>query len=240
MQRLIDVLEQRTTPLRLFFRDDDAGWQQDRLDALLDLFLERETPIDLAVIPAALTTGGAADLIAWQSRHNRIGLHQHGYAHLNHEPAGVRKCEFGPARPIDRQCADIAMGRDRLQAMLDNVDPIFTPPWNRCLPETVAMLPQLGFAIFSDDGKTKPDGDVPAHAPVALDWERKRNEARLGDALFNLLAGPESSAGIMLHHATMDAGALVELSQFLSIVRCHERVEFVSMRDLMEPVSCTN
>lgn len=239
MQRLTQLLDQRKTPLRLFFRDDDAGWAQDRLDALLSVFANCEAPIDLAVIPAALTTDGAAHLQGWRTRHPCVALHQHGYAHLNHEPDGARKCEFGPSRPLDRQCADIAMGRDRLHAMLANLDPIFTPPWNRCVPGLVARLPRLGFAAFSDDGKASTLGTRLVHLPVALDWDRQRHAKHLEAALGDLLTSPESTAGIMLHHATMDTDDLAQLKPFLDVVRSHDNVELVSMQDLMEPVSCT-
>ena len=75
-----------------------------------------------------------------------VGLHQHGLAHVNHEREG-RKCEFGPSRDAAAQRRDIADGRERLAALLgDRVDPIFTPPWNRCTADTGAVLAELGFA----------------------------------------------------------------------------------------------
>jgi len=42
-------------PVRFFFRDDDVGWDDERLWALLDRFARGATPVDLAVIPAMLT-----------------------------------------------------------------------------------------------------------------------------------------------------------------------------------------
>ena len=41
-------------PCTAFFRDDDAGWGDERLWVLLDLFDRRSLPVDLAVIPAEL------------------------------------------------------------------------------------------------------------------------------------------------------------------------------------------
>src|SRR5215216_1787878 len=79
---------------KFFFRDDDAGWGDERLLALLDVFEARGTWVDLAVIPRALDAGLAPELLARE----RVGLHQHGLVHANHEPEGRRKCEFGPAR----------------------------------------------------------------------------------------------------------------------------------------------
>jgi hypothetical protein len=240
MHRLIPTLGLRSKPLRLFFRNDDAGWAQDRLDALLGVFCDSDTPIDLAVIPAVLTAEGADLLKQWQARHAGIGLHQHGYAHTNHEPEGARKCEFGPSRPVERQCADIAMGRDRLAGLLGTVDPIFTPPWNRCARETVARLPRLGFSVYSDDGGAVAQDGGPLHLPIDLDWERERRRGSLPEALAALVSRPGDLAGIMLHHATMDDAAMAAFSGFLRQIRSHRNVEFVSMRDIKELLPCAN
>ena len=40
-------------------------------------------------------------------------MHQHGYAHVNHEPEG-RKCQFGASRSAAEQSDDIAAGRELL------------------------------------------------------------------------------------------------------------------------------
>ena len=88
-------------PSTVFFRDDDAGWGDERLWALLDLFDRRALPVDLAVIPAELHPTLTAELTV-RARAGRVHLHQHGFAHVNHEPTG-RKCEFGPARPYEAQ-----------------------------------------------------------------------------------------------------------------------------------------
>src|SRR5690348_11558928 len=119
---LARALDAAPSPVRFFFRDDDAGWDDGRLLALLDVFAARGVPADVAVIPEALSPDLAAEL-----RARPVGLHQHGFAHANHEAAG-RKCEFGPSRPVAFQRADIAAGCARLADLLgDAVQPIFTP-----------------------------------------------------------------------------------------------------------------
>ena len=45
------ALDQAPAPVQFFFRDDDAGWSDDLLHRLLDLFERRAVAIDLAVIP---------------------------------------------------------------------------------------------------------------------------------------------------------------------------------------------
>ena len=122
------------------------------------------------MIPLELDAGLASEL-----RARPVGLHQHGLAHVNHEREG-RKHEFGPSRDAAAQRRDIEAGRERLADLLgDRVDPIFTPPWNRCTPETGRVLAELGFAVLSREARAEPLR-VPglAELPVTVDWVAAR------------------------------------------------------------------
>ena len=92
------ALDARAAPVSFFFRDDDAGWDDPALEALLDVFEPHGLPLDLAAIPLA-ATARTVDLITSRqdSGRNDLRVHQHGLAHVNHEPEG-RKCEFGVSR----------------------------------------------------------------------------------------------------------------------------------------------
>jgi hypothetical protein len=228
MKQVAQALDQRSSPLDLFFRDDDAGWATAALGAMIDLFDAHDCPVDLAVIPAVLDDPTANQLNRWRHGNARIGLHQHGYAHVNHEPTSARKCEFGAARPIDRQCADIMIGRDRMAGMLGETDAIFTPPWNRCSPETVARLGDMGFAMFSSDQGD--DVDALTVLPVTLDWDRARREDRLEAMLTQQITHAASPVGIMLHHATLDDAARLTLGEVLGLLKGHQNVRMHSMR----------
>ncbi len=102
------ALDAAPSPVPVFFRDDDAGWGDDRLCALLDRFEARALPIDVAAIPRALGPAIARELAA-----RGVSVHQHGFAHANHEPEG-RKYEFGPSRSREVQRRDIEAGRELL------------------------------------------------------------------------------------------------------------------------------
>jgi hypothetical protein len=104
------ALDEAPGPVTFFFRDDDAGWDDGRLFALLAVFASRALPLDVAVIPGALGGNLADSLMSLSVEFNgRLGLHQHGLAHVNHESSG-RKCEFGGGRDPDLQRRDIAEG----------------------------------------------------------------------------------------------------------------------------------
>jgi hypothetical protein len=83
------ALDGAAEPVCFFIRDDDAGWENDRLRALLDLTERHALPIDPAVIPRRLTPSLAAELRTRAASDPPVGLHQHGLAHVNH--ASVRR-----------------------------------------------------------------------------------------------------------------------------------------------------
>ena len=59
---LIPAVDALPAPVRLFVRDDDAGWEDARLLALLDVMQHAGVPIDLAAIPTAVGEPLAAEL----------------------------------------------------------------------------------------------------------------------------------------------------------------------------------
>ena len=206
-----------------FFRDDDAGWEDDELYRLLDVVTWFRVPLALAAIPTAVGPRLAADLQSLvTSGGSTISVHQHGFAHVNHEPAG-RKSEFGRSRPRNVQRQDIANGREHLQNALGlPLPPIFTPPWNRCTGDTTECLVELGFEVLSRDVTADPLGPASLHElPVCLDWTGRRG-ARLGDARWGETIagaiGPGATVGFMLHHAAMSAGDRRMLSELLEVL----------------------
>lgn len=231
-----EALDAAPAPVPVFFRDDDAGWADGRLLALLDVLAARGSrpgpggasavPVDLAVIPRALGPGLARELLA-----RDVGLHQHGLAHANHEREG-RKHEFGPARRAARQRADIAEGRERLAELLgDRVDPIFTPPWNRCTIATGRCLAELGFAVLSRESRAEPLG-LPGlrELPVHVDFVRLAPEDIAARAAARIRAG--GPLGVMLHHEEMDAGAMRRAGELAGLAADHPGARPARMMEL--------
>jgi predicted glycosyltransferase len=233
-----EALDGLAHPASLFFRDDDCGWSDDRLLLLLDIFADFGIPVDLAAIPAALNSALAEKLARRMAAHpERLRIHQHGYAHLNHEPAG-KKCEFGPARDYASQRNDIENGQRRLAGLLGAApDPIFTPPWNRCTTVTARCLAELGFQVLSRDSHAAPlQNSGLLELPIAVDWFAHRKKVRLNRMEWGkLLAaqlGSEASIGIMLHHAVMDAEEMQALAQLLSVMARHAKAKCCNMQAL--------
>jgi predicted deacetylase len=232
------ALDAAPEPVTFFFRDDDAGWRNDRLMALLDRFAERAVPIDLAAIPLDVTPALAGALLERAER-QPLGLHQHGYAHLSHETEG-RKCEFGPARAAAAQLADIGDGRRRLLELLGPaLEPMFTPPWNRCTADTGAALVELGIFVLSRD-RTAVALELEGlrELPIRVDWFAKRKGVPLGrDAVGEQLAARAAEPaplGVMLHHAEMDTEDLTAMSELLDVIGAHERARCLSMAAVVQ------
>jgi hypothetical protein len=213
------ALDAAPAPVDVFFRDDDAGWGTDRLRALLDVFARHDLPLDLAVIPAELDEELAAELRA-RVASQRLHLHQHGFAHRNHEPNG-RKYEFGPHRSPAQQRRDIEAGAARLAQLLGTApEPIFTPPWNRCTPDTGHALVALGFRVLSRESRAERLGiEGLDEVPIRVDWVKPDAIERLACAI-----GEGGRTGVMFHHDEMDAADLARADELLARLAGHERV----------------
>jgi hypothetical protein len=235
------ALDKSTDPIDLFFRDDDVGWDDPGLWALLDLFEACSLPLDLAVIPLSLRGGLARGLNARaDAAPAPLAFHQHGFAHVNHESTG-RKYEFGPSRPLTVQYREISEGRSRLQDHLGPlVDPIFTPPWNRCTLATAQCLVALGFRVLSREARAS-RLDVPGlvELPVRVDWFAHHKRVRLSRVEFGELLAKEIEAsgpiGIMFHHAVMDQDERRAAAELLTLIADHDRAQPHRMLTLAAP-----
>ncbi len=203
-------------PIDIFFRDDDAGWADARLLELIDRFAAHGLPLDLAVIPDAVS-----EELAVQLAERHAGLHQHGFAHVNHEREG-RKCEFGVSRDRGEQCADIAAGQTRLRELFgDRLDPFFTPPWNRCTQDTGECLVELGFTLLSREHRAEPLGMLP-ELPVHLDVARLSPEEL--DERFARHVSQGGPVGVMFHHEVMEPEDMARADELLALLAGHENV----------------
>jgi predicted deacetylase len=240
LEPLRAALDRAPEPVTVFFRDDDAGWRDDRLRTLLDLFAARDVPIDLAAIPLDATPALAAELCA-RADAGLVGVHQHGFAHVNHEREG-RKCEFGPSRDAEAQLGDIRAGRERLGALFGAaLQPMFTPPWNRCTADTGAALLELGVGVLSRDRTAVPLA-LPglAELPVQVDWFAKRKGERLGRAAVGEQLGARAAEpaplGVMLHHAEMEDEDMAATAELLDLVSAHGGARCLSMAAVLAEI----
>jgi hypothetical protein len=229
LDSLVAELDEASEPVVFFFRDDDAGWRDDLLVALLDVFEHAGAQVDVAAIPTAVSPLLGRIL---GERQGTVRVHQHGLAHVNHEPAG-RKCEFGPARQADVQLADILAGRrlllDRLEA---EPDPIFTPPWNRCTADTARAVRDAGLEVLSRESRAEPlHVNGVCELPVSVDWVRPAPRAALGEALA-AAARDDRPVGVMLHHAVMDGEQRGGVAELLDVLGSSSTARLAGMSEI--------
>ena len=176
----------------------------------------------LALVPAWLDGPGWDSLLAACQDRDLWTWHQHGYAHVNHEPQG-KKQEFGPSRSAEAKRGDLAQGWEHLARLAgERLAPIFTPPWNRVDAEALEALKELGFQAISRSMRPKvpalpglmelPGGGGPPYP------QRSRIPPRPGPALEEELQKGLASGlcGIMLHHQLMNRAALAWLDALLA------------------------
>lgn len=224
----------------LWWRDDDATALSAALNRLLALRRQHDLPLALAVIPAH--AGRAlADRLAGEAQ---IAVLQHGYAHVNHAPAGAKKCELTDARPLAQIWAELAEGRARL-ADWNGFLPVMVPPWNRIAPPLIAQLPAQGYLGLSGFGSGLKSADglriVDTHIdPIA--WRGDRGFVGLEPALQAAIAalehrrtgtpGPDEPTGLLTHHAVHDESIWSFVAEFLTRTRKHPGARWMSARAL--------
>jgi predicted glycosyltransferase len=239
----LKLIQAEGKEVQIFFRDDDIDEDEETLIRLLDLFLSHGAPLNLAVIPDLLSDATVKRLLTrelWIPE--SLGLIQHGWRHTNHEQEG-RKCEFGISRSLADKFNDIARGKARLEeAFGPRFYPAFTPPWNRCTPDTFGLLDELGFLVLSKDrGKEPVEGHRFQEISTTLDLYRWKDGATLkpADEIVPALISQMREldrVGILLHHKVMDDTAFTFLDQLLKELRQFPVVRFHTLKTLMQPI----
>ncbi len=222
----------------IFFRADDIAAPGSRFTRLLEVFSFHHVPLCLAVVPAWLTSA------RWQAieglRENAPRLwcwHQHGWRHVNHEVEG-KKQEFGPRRTPADLTRDIERGRQRLCSLMgDNFYPVFTPPWNRCGPEALAVLKNAGYlAVSRSRGCRPPTPPGLANFDVNVDLHTRKEGSpqaawhNLFDELHTAISS--GCCGIMIHHQRMNAAAYDFLAILLKALKAQNKLPLVHFKHL--------
>lgn len=222
---------------RVYFRADDAGVPGRNWDRLVRLFLAREMPLNIAVVPAWLSPGHRQALAPAADRSGSLFCwHQHGWRHANHESRG-KKQEFGPGRPAHDLVSDLESGIRKMEKHLgEHFFRAFTPPWNRCDSRTLDHLKNLGFAAVSRDAGASPQAGLP-EIPVHVDLHTRKDaeilqgRVQLSRELEQALG--TGTCGIMIHHRRMNPAAFECLDRLLARFRQARNLTPLTFRELV-------
>jgi hypothetical protein len=231
------LLAARPEPLRLWWRDDDAGGDHPNLAPLLDLARRHEAPLSLAVIPDRLEPAAAARIAGAPG----VTVLQHGIAHRDHARPGERKIELGGAATPDALAAAVVAGRGRLAARFGGAFlPVMVPPWNRidaAFADRLALWGFTGFSGWRDAGPPSPA--ICTRLDVHVDGiDRRARRCRglgelLGDLAALLRAGARGPLGILTHHRDTDEAGFQTLDRLLDLVHTHPGLRMASAAALL-------
>jgi hypothetical protein len=220
----------------LWLRDDDACRDSPALRRLFAIARAMEVPVALAAIPAALEPS----LIDAVLESGTTTVVQHGYAHRNHAPGGVRHRELGAHRPVDAIIAELHEGFGTLErAFGARFAAVLVPPWNRIDPEVISRLPDTMFHGLSTFGPRVTACPAPgvtqcnAHVDL-IAWRKDRTFVGADAAIDRLVdhlkarrerrVDPSEPTGILTHHLDMNDAAWIFLSDLIARTREHGAV----------------
>ena len=224
---------------KVFFRADDVGVPGNAFTQLTQAFGKRRTPLCLAVVPAWLTQSRFATLKKTCGEGPWCWC-QHGWRHVNFEPAGAKKREFGSARPAKDKKQDISRGATRLREIMGpDFTPVFSPPWNRCDGESMAHMAASGIKALSRTvgAGPEPPSQLPDF-PISVDLHTRKEpdpahslERLLGELETGLASG---LCGVMIHHQRMNPRAFHFLDVLLDRLPLHREARIVHFGNLLE------
>jgi len=219
-----------------WWRDDDAGANDDLLEPFLARRRRLAVPLALAVVPAWLAPPATRRMLADPG----ATVLQHGWNHRNNAAEGTKRTELvdGLAALAD----DLGHGRAVLEAAFaQRFAPVMVPPWNRIQAGIRARLAALGFSglsVMGPRGAASLDGLHVANVHIdIIDWRTRAfaGEARaLGQAVAHLAARRRGEAdvleatGLMTHHRLHDGEATAFVDRFVTTVRDHGAARWLS------------
>ena len=223
--------------MNLWWRDDDAGPDDERLDRLLALAERHRAPIMLAVVPAWLHPSTVRRILACPF----ATVVQHGYAHVNHGAADGRKCELAAGRDAALLDKELALGAQVLeQGFGGRFRPVMVPPWNRIEAAISHRLSRLGYVGLSTFGRTRPEmsatGLIQRIADLDLiRWKEGKRPMSASEIVNGVDLADRPVTGLLTHHAVTDEAGFAALDEALGELAARPGTRFLGMDDLFGP-----
>lgn len=245
LARELDVWHAAGRTATLWWRDDDACGAGAALARLLEIATQYGVPLALAVIPARAERALAEHVRTAPA----VAVLQHGYAHRNHAPSGVKRSELGDHRPATAIDTELERGWRRLAGLFGAAAlPVLVPPWNRIGPGVSRRLPRLGYRGLSTFGPRSAREPLPGLCQVnshldLIDWRGTRGFVGVPLALGALLghlrarrvgrADAGEPTGLLTHHLVHDDACWEFVSALLEQTRQHPAARWLDLGELL-------
>ncbi len=238
---LLDEAARRRTPIRFWWRDDDAVSVTPALEAMTAVQARHRVPLALAVIPKP----AEPSLAAYLGDFPEIAVFQHGWQHKSHrdKARGERASEFPRSRPIDESLDDLTHGFARLTDLFgERFLPVLTPPWNRISKPARTRRREAGLIGLSGFSRIKfADAHlVNCHVDI-IKWRgvnaftgRLTGFRRLVAQTRRCLAGLDQPIGLLTHHLVHDDAANAFVDEVLTITANHPGAVWPALPDLFK------
>jgi peptidoglycan/xylan/chitin deacetylase (PgdA/CDA1 family) len=235
LTRELDLWRDAGRTASFWWRDDDAGPDDDRLAPFLEQRRCLDVPVALAVVPAWLTPPTVRRILADRD----ATVLQHGWQHRDNTSGERKRTELVDG--METLADDLAHGAELLRSAFGaRFRKVMVPPWNRIDPGIRARLAGLGFAGLSAHGVRRAgqvDGLHVANAHIDLmDWRASAfagEDAVLDQAVGHLALRRQGAAdaneptGLMTHHRVHDRDAAAFLDRFVTVVRDHGAAQWL-------------
>ncbi|MBF0510738.1 MAG: DUF2334 domain-containing protein [Candidatus Omnitrophica bacterium] len=193
---------------RLFIRNDDVWTLDKEFKFLFNLAQYRHVPVIHAVIPGKMDRSLVKFLNkAKEQMPQLLDIVQHGWLHANHSVSKDMKYEFGKGRLLSVQRQDMAQGLKKMRADFgDHFTPAFVPPYHGYDKNTLKLVEEQGFKVFSAKSR-RFSGDyklmnLPAEVSFSSYKQGKMTFYKAMDVVRMLVKNAQQKpfTGIVLHH----------------------------------------
>ena len=226
-----------------WWRDDDAGPDDGKLDGFLAQRRDLDVPLALAVVPAWLETATTEAILA----DDGASVLQHGVSHTNRAGPDQRKTELCDSA-LEGGLADaIATAGRTLQAAFGTrFHTVMVPPWNRIDPQVAASLSGLGLSGLSTLAPREISRQLGLSiANLHLDIINWRADRQFGgdawcldQAIYHLvqrrtgISDPTEPTGLMTHHRVHDVDSCRFIDKFVSFVHEHPAAHWLDASEV--------
>lgn len=226
-----------------WWRDDDAGADEESLRSLLLQRGRLDVPLALAVVPEWLDPA-VAQMI--READDVVAL-QHGVSHADRTSGSRRRMELASeALASGLRQALIRSRKALLLSMRPTMIDVMVPPWNRIDDDVLSILPGCGFSGLSVCGprhRQYQGGLLVNNVHIdIIDWKAGRRfageETCLRAAIGHLAkrrldtVDPAEATGLMTHHLVHDGPCRAFIERFVGTTRDHPAAHWLSAEDV--------